>query len=185
MKIEETTLVGCYIIEPKVFRDQRGEFFETYNKSTFQEFAGIEKEFVQDNQSISKKGVLRGLHFQEGEHAQAKLVRVVQGSILDVCVDLRYNSKTFGSHIAVVLDSKENKQIYVPKGFAHGFLTLSEEAIVNYKCDNLYNKSSENGIIYNDVDLNIDWTFNGTTPILSEKDLMLPTLQQLLNERED
>ena len=177
MKVEETRLKGCYIITPRIFEDFRGEFFESFNKQKFQELTGVETTFVQDNQSVSKKGVLRGLHFQAGNYTQAKLVRVVQGEVLDVCVDLRESSETFGKYFSVVLDTKAQQQLYIPKGFAHGFLTLSERAIFHYKCDNYYHKESECGIIYNDKTLNIDWGISENNVIISEKDEKLPTFQ--------
>jgi len=183
MKVEETKLKGCLVLTPKVFKDSRGLFYESYNKQRFKESAGIDANFVQDNQSVSKKGTLRGLHFQIGEFAQAKLVRVVQGKILDVCVDLRQNSDTFGEHFSIILDSEEGKQLFIPKGFAHGFLTLSESAIFHYKCDAYYHKESERGIIYNDTVLNIDWNSPKKNLSLSEKDMLLPTLKDALREK--
>ncbi len=179
MKLEETRFNGCYLISQETFKDKRGEFLESFNVAKFKELTGIETAFVQDNQSISKKNVLRGLHFQEGDHAQAKLVRVVHGKVLDVCVDLRQDHATFGQHLSIILDSGSNRQLYVPKGFAHGFLTLSESAIVSYKCDAYYDKSSEGGIIFNDSTLNIDWGIPHDQVILSDKDEQLPTFENL------
>ncbi|MEW4922374.1 dTDP-4-dehydrorhamnose 3,5-epimerase [Algibacter sp. 2305UL17-15] len=180
MEIENTSLNGCFIINSKVFKDNRGSFFETFNRDIFKKVTGITTDFVQDNQSTSKKGVLRGLHFQKGDYAQAKLIRVVKGKVLDVCVDLRPNSPSFGKHFKVILDAIENKQIYVPRGFAHGFLTLEEQTTLTYKCDNYYNKASEGGIIFNDDTLNIDWEFPFEKMILSDKDMVLPTFQSIL-----
>jgi len=157
MMVEETYLKGCFIIKPRVFSDARGAFFESFNKQQFEALTGIKSNFVQDNQSISQKGTLRGLHLQVGDYKQAKLVRVISGKVLDVCVDLRKDSKTFGKHFSIILDSKDNKQVYIPRDFAHGFLSLSNDVVFSYKCDNYYNKASERGVIYNDTTLNIDW----------------------------
>jgi len=179
MRIEETYLKGSYIITPKVFQDSRGEFFESFNKRVFEKETGVHLEFVQDNQSISFQNALRGLHFQTGPYEQAKLVRVVQGEVLDICVDLRKDSETFGNHFSIILNGEDNKQLFIPKGFAHGFLTLSESAIFCYKCDQYYNQESEKGIIYNDEDLNIDWEIREEKVLLSEKDKNLPTFKSL------
>ena len=177
MKFIETKLKGCFILEPKIIKDERGYFMESFNEKTFQEGIGQKVTFVQDNQSFSTKGVLRGLHYQCGEHAQAKLVRVLQGEVLDVAVDLRPDSKTYGQYEAVVLSEENQLQFFIPRGFAHGFLVLSETATFFYKCDNLYNKESEAGLIYNDETLNIIWNFPFKDLIISDKDLVLPTLQ--------
>lgn len=177
MKFIETKLKGCFILEPKIITDERGYFMESFNAKTFQEGVGQEVTFVQDNQSFSSKGVLRGLHYQCGEHAQAKLVRVLQGEVLDVAVDLRPNSPTFGQYEAVLLSGENQKQFFVPRGFAHGFLVLSETATFFYKCDNFYNKESEGGFMYNDKTVNIDWNFPIDKLIISEKDMVLPTLE--------
>ena len=177
MRVKQTYLKGCFVISPKVIKDERGHFFESFNKNLFKELTGVSANFVQDNQSKSSKGVLRGFHYQTGEYAQAKLVRVITGRVLDVCVDLRLNSKTFGKHFAIVLDDIENKQLYIPRGFAHGFLVLKDDTIFTYKCDNFYNKSSEKGILYNDVSINIDWNFPADKLILSSKDKNLPTFE--------
>ena len=177
MKFIETKLKGCFILEPKIIKDERGYFMESFNEKTFQEGIGQKVTFVQDNQSFSTKGVLRGLHYQCGEHAQAKLVRVLQGEVLDVAVDLRPDSKTYGQYESVVLSAENQLQFFMPRGFAHGFLVLSETATFFYKCDNLYNKESEAGLIYNDETLNINWNFPFKDLIISEKDLVLPTLQ--------
>ncbi|HRV54989.1 MAG: dTDP-4-dehydrorhamnose 3,5-epimerase [Mangrovimonas sp.] len=181
MQVEETFLKGCYVVTPKVYRDERGYFFESFNKTYFEEQTGLTVSFVQDNQSLSSKGVLRGLHFQEGDYAQAKLVRVVKGKVLDVCVDLRKESTTFGQHFSIVLDDKEHKQLYIPKGFAHGFLVLEDQTIFSYKCDDFYHKESERGIIYNDPDIGISWDLPTNELILSERDRKLPTFKSYLN----
>lgn len=175
MKIQTTKLKDCFIIEPSVFNDSRGVFFESFNKKAFYQHTGLSIEFVQDNQSESSFGVLRGLHYQTGKMAQAKLVRAIQGKVLDAVVDLRKDSETFGQHISVILDSTERKQLFVPRGFAHGFITLSDRSIFSYKCDNYYDKASEGGIIYNDATLSIDWHLSKKDFIISEKDLQLPT----------
>ena len=179
MRVEETHLKGCFVVTPKVIKDQRGYFFESFNKAQFEAKTGIITNFVQDNQSQSAKGVLRGLHFQTGELSQAKLVRVITGQVLDVCVDLRKESPTFGKHFSIVLDAFEHKQLYIPKGFAHGFLVLEDDTIFSYKCDNYYNKVSEKGIIYSDKELNIDWNFSEEDLILSEKDLKLSNFETI------
>lgn len=179
MNVIETKLKGCFIIEPRVFNDDRGYFFESYNKVSFDKAVGTEVNFVQDNESFSTKGVLRGLHFQKGDFSQAKLVRVTQGKVLDVAVDLRPNSGTFLQVETVVLSSENKKQLFVPRGFAHGFIVLSDTVVFNYKCDNLYNKTSEGGIIYNDSTLNIDWVLDSSEFIVSEKDKILPTVKDL------
>lgn len=178
MTIEETYLKDCFVITPKVFNDERGYFFETFNKNIFKKETGIDPNFVQDNQSKSNLGVLRGLHFQTGEFAQAKLVRVVKGSVLDVCVDVREDSATYGKYFSLILDDKKHQQLYIPRGFAHGFVVLEDNTIFSYKCDNFYNKSSESGIIYNDVALNIDWGIPEERLIISEKDKGLPALRE-------
>ena len=176
MIFHPTKLKDCFIIEPKIISDQRGYFMESYNQKTFQNGIGQEINFVQDNQSFSSKGVLRGLHYQTGQHAQAKVVRVLQGEVLDVAVDIRPDSETYGQYEAVVLSGENQKQFFVPRGFAHGFLVLSETATFFYKCDNLYNKESEGGIIYNDKNIGINWGFSESDLIISEKDEQLPTL---------
>ena len=176
MQVTETKLSGCFIIEPRVFKDERGYFFESFNQKGFEKSTGIKVNFVQDNQSFSSYGVVRGLHFQKGEHAQAKLVRVIQGKVLDVAVDLREHSKTYGQHVAVALSEENNKQLFVPRGFAHGFSVLSDTALFFYKCDNYYNKESEGGILYNDPNLNIDWQLPEEHIQVSEKDLVLINL---------
>ncbi|WP_452225464.1 dTDP-4-dehydrorhamnose 3,5-epimerase [Lacinutrix chionoecetis] len=177
MNVFETNLKGCFIIEPNIFNDKRGYFFESFNNLKFQELTKTKTVFVQDNESYSTRGVLRGLHYQTGPHAQAKLVRAVQGKILDVVVDLRKDSKTFGEHFSIELSGTNKKQLFVPRGFAHGFVVLSDTAIFSYKCDNYYNKHSEEGVIYNDPDLNIDWQLLESELIVSEKDIELPTFK--------
>ncbi len=179
MKVEATQLKDCYIIHDTVFEDSRGYFFESFNQQTFEKFTGLNVSFVQDNQSKSSKGVLRGLHFQQGEHAQAKLVRVLQGKVLDVAVDIRPGSPTFGQHIAVELTAENRLQFFVPRGFAHGFIVLEDDTVFFYKCDNFYNKASEGGLMYNDADLNIDWILKEEELILSDKDRTNATLQEL------
>ncbi|MFV0540443.1 MAG: dTDP-4-dehydrorhamnose 3,5-epimerase [Aestuariibaculum sp.] len=179
MHVVETKLKGCFIIQPTIFNDSRGYFFESFNQEKFNKAVGQNINFVQDNESFSSKGVLRGLHFQTGVYAQAKLVRVVKGKVLDVAVDIRKKSITFGQHISVELSADNKKQLFVPRGFAHGFVVLSDTAIFSYKCDNFYNKEAEKGIIYNDKDLNIDWQLKNEDFIISDKDLILPKLSEL------
>lgn len=168
MNFIETEIEGLIIVEPKVFKDDRGYFFESFNKATFQN-SGIDEQFVQDNQSLSQKGVLRGLHFQKPPFAQAKLVNVIKGAVLDVVVDLRKSSKTYGKHFSIELSEQNKTMLFIPKGFAHGFACLENDTIFSYKCSNVYNKDSEDAILWNDVDLNINWSISH--PILSEKDL--------------
>lgn len=174
MPFIQTKIDGVVIFEPKVFKDDRGYFFESYNEKLFSA-NGITSKFIQDNQSYSKYGIIRGLHYQKGEFSQAKLVRVIKGEVLDVAVDLRLNSSTFGEYISVKLTADNYNQLYIPRGFAHGFSVLSEDAIFSYKCDNYYNKESEGGIIFNDKDLNIDWQINLKEAIVSAKDIELPS----------
>lgn len=176
MKVQSTPLEGCLIIEPNVFVDERGFFLESFNQQKFADQTGANAIFVQDNQSYSTKGVLRGLHLQKGGSAQAKLVRVVQGEVLDVAVDLRKGSKTFGQHFSIRLSDKNNLQLLVPRGFAHGFVVLSDYAIFQYKCDNYYDKPAEAGVHYADPDLAIDWILPHDQLIVAEKDLQLPNL---------
>ena len=170
MKLTNTNLEGCFILEPNVYDDERGSFFESFNKKKFQEITGLDIQFVQDNQSVSEKGVIRGLHFQTGDFTQAKLVRVIKGKVLDVAVDVRNDSKTFGQHFSIELSEENNKQLFVPRGFLHGFSVLEDNTIFAYKCDNYYNKESEIGILYNDSDLNIDWHLKKEEIVLSQKD---------------
>lgn len=168
-----TKIKDVVVFEPRIFTDDRGYFFETYNEKLFND-NGIAAKFVQDNQSKSSYGVIRGLHFQKGEHAQAKLVRVLQGRVLDVAVDLRKGSETYGKHVAVELSDVNNLQLFIPRGFAHGFSVLSRTAVFAYKCDNLYCKESEGGIDCNDPDLGIDWQIPAEDRVLSEKDKLHP-----------
>ncbi|MCG8474408.1 MAG: dTDP-4-dehydrorhamnose 3,5-epimerase [Cytophagales bacterium] len=171
MNVSTTEISGLLIFEPRVFEDERGYFFESYKKDLLRD-AGLAEEFVQDNQSFSTAGVVRGLHFQREPFAQGKLVRVIQGKVLDVAVDLRKNSPTFGKHHSVVLDSIKHNMFYIPPGFAHGFATL-EDSVFSYKCTNYYNKASESGILWNDPDLDIEWEIE--QPLVSPKDQALPS----------
>lgn len=173
MDIEQTGLKDCIIIKPRIFEDTRGYFFESFNQAAFEEKTGLSGNFVQDNQSFSTYGVIRGLHAQNGEFAQAKLVRVLKGEVLDVAVDNRPHSPTYGKHFSIKLSAENNLQLYVPRGFLHGFSVLSETAEFFYKCDNFYNKASEIGVLYNDQDLKIDWLIPTEDESISEKDLML------------
>lgn len=181
MQCIETGLSGCVILEPKIIRDERGYFMESFNEKTFAAVSGQEVHFVQDNQSHSTQGVLRGLHYQCGEHAQAKLVRVIHGEVLDVAVDIRPESPTYGKHVAVHLSADNQRQLFIPRGFAHGFLVLSSTATFFYKCDNFYDKESEGGILYNDPDLGIDWQLPLDRVMVSEKDKNLPTFKNARN----
>ena len=178
MKIKETPLKDCYILEPAVFEDGRGYFYEKFNEKQFEEATGLNGHFVQDNISKSSYGVLRGLHLQKGEHAQAKLVSCLEGKVLDVAVDLRPDSPTFGKWYSIELTAENKLQLYVPRGFGHGFSVLSKTAVFSYKCDNFYNKESEGGVLWNDSDLNIDWQLPKTDVILSEKDLVMPAFSK-------
>jgi dTDP-4-dehydrorhamnose 3,5-epimerase len=177
MRIEDIFIPGIKVIYPRVFEDSRGYFYESYNKQSFID-AGITEEFVQSNQSLSEKGVLRGLHFQIPPFAQSKLVRVIQGSVLDVAVDIRVNSPTYGKHFSIELNASNKTMLYIPVGFAHGFLTLENNTLFSYKCGGFYNKSAESGLMWNDPDINIEW--NIENPILSDKD----TQNSLLNKFE-
>lgn len=178
MKFIETKLKGCFILEPSIFKDDRGYFLESYNEERFNEGIGKKVKFVQDNQSFSIYGVIRALHYQIGEHAQAKLVRVLSGKVLDVAIDLRKDSPTFGQHVAIELSSENKKQLFIPRGFGHGFSVLSETAEFFYKCDNFYNKASEGGIVYNDLTLKIKWQISEIDIKVSDKDLVLPTFNE-------
>lgn len=169
MEVIETNIKGLLIIKPKVFADPRGYFFESYNADSFKQH-GITVNFVQDNQSLSSTGVLRGLHFQAPPFDQGKLVRVINGAVLDVAVDIRKNSPTYGQHVTIELTEENKTMFYIPPGFAHGFLTLKDNTIFSYKCTNVYNKASEGCVLWNDKDLNINWDVKN--PILSEKDLI-------------
>jgi len=182
MKKTNTPLQDCFIITPQVFKDERGYFFESYNQTKFEVLLGKKIFFVQDNESLSQQGTLRGLHMQKGEFAQAKLVRAISGEILDVVVDMRKKSPTFGQYFSVILSSENKKQLFIPRGFAHGFITLSETAVFAYKCDNYYAKNAEIGIMYNDKDLAIDWQYDLNKIILSDKDKNNITLQEFINE---
>lgn len=183
MTVKNSNLKDCFIIHPRVFEDDRGYFYESYNKQGFKKQTGLDIDFVQDNQSQSSKGVLRGLHFQVGDYEQAKLVRVIKGSVLDVCVDLRENSETYLKHFSLILSEENKKQLFVPRGFAHGFLVLEDNTIFSYKCDNYYHKESERGIIYNDPDLAIDWGFENSQLLISDKDKVLPSLEKYQKQR--
>ncbi|HMU47117.1 MAG TPA: dTDP-4-dehydrorhamnose 3,5-epimerase [Chitinophagaceae bacterium] len=180
MPFQETDIPGLLIFEPNVFEDSRGYFFESYNEHLFRQ-QGIDIRWVQDNQSSSSYGVIRGLHYQLPPHAQTKLVRVLRGKILDVVVDIRKDSPTYGKSFSKVLSAKNIRQLFIPKGFAHGFSVLSEKAEVLYKCDGFYNKKSEGGILYNDPALNIDWRIPAGAAIVSEKDKQLPFLADCKN----
>lgn len=178
MNIRTTEIEGLIILEPKVFGDERGYFFESFSQREFEEKV-CKTTFVQDNESKSGYGVLRGLHFQESPYAQAKLVRVVKGKVLDVAVDIRENSPTFGKHVSVELSGENKRQLFIPQGFAHGFVVLGEEAVFQYKCDNYYTPQAEGGILWNDPDLNIDWKIPVEDIILSEKDKKNALLKNL------
>ncbi|MBD0297366.1 MAG: dTDP-4-dehydrorhamnose 3,5-epimerase [Flavisolibacter sp.] len=173
MQFYTTSIDGLIIIEPKVYEDSRGYFYESYHQQLFKN-NGIDMLFVQDNQSLSSYGVIRGLHYQLNPQAQAKLVRVLEGAILDVAVDIRRNSPTYGQHFPIELSAENKKQLFIPEGFAHGFSVLSETAVVLYKCNRFYHKQSEAGIRYDDVSLNIDWKVEPDKAIISEKDKLLP-----------
>ena len=171
MKGTETILQGCFILEPEVFSDERGYFFESYNRDKLEAILGYSPKFVQDNQSQSVFGVVRGLHMQAGAFSQAKLVRVLEGAVIDVAVDVRAESATFGQSVSVELSAENKKQLFIPRGFLHGFSVISETAIFFYKCDSSYNKSSENGVHPLDAELNIDWKVAADQMVISEKDL--------------
>lgn len=179
MKTIETEIQGLFIIEPDVCVDSRGYFFESFNKRRFEEQTGIRADFVQDNESRSTYGVVRGLHFQKPPHAQAKLVRVISGRVLDVAVDLREGSPTYGRHVAVELSGENHRQVFIPKGFAHGFSVLSEEAVFQYKCDGYYAPEAEGAVAWDDPDLAIDWRIPADDIKLSEKDRKHPRLSQM------
>ena len=178
MKVKSTPLKNCYIIEPTVFEDDRGYFYEKFNEQKFEQLTGMNGHFVQDNVSKSSYGVLRGLHLQKGDMAQAKLVSCLEGKVWDVAVDLREDSPTFGQWFGVELSAENRLQFYIPRGFAHGFSVLSPTAVFAYKCDNFYNKESEGGIIWNDAELGIDWKLPMSDIILSEKDKVQKTFQE-------
>jgi dTDP-4-dehydrorhamnose 3,5-epimerase len=179
MKVTKTNLEGCFIIEPQIFGDERGYFFESFNKEKFKKLTNLDIEFLQDNEAFSNRGVLRGLHFQKGDSAQAKLVRVVKGEVLDVAVDIRPGSKTYGEHVSIILSEKNKKQLFVPRGFAHGYSVLEDNTVFSYKCDNYYCPNHEGGIVFNDEDLNIDWVLNKEEVLLSLKDNKLMPFKEL------
>lgn len=182
MNFIKTTIDGVLIVEPKIFEDSRGYFFESYNETEFAQ-NGIPNKFVQDNQSKSSYGVIRGLHCQLGKHAQAKLVRVLEGKVLDVAVDIRKNSQTFGKYVAVELSADNKRQLFIPRGFLHGFSVLSKTAIFAYKCDNFYCKEAEFGIRYDDEEIGIDWKIPADKVIISEKDRQANNLKDISDER--
>lgn len=177
MKFTEQKIKGVWVVEPKVFTDERGYFMESYKQNLFEQNIG-KVDFIQDNESKSTKGVLRGMHYQKGEHSQAKLVRVLQGTVLDVVVDIRKSSPTFGQYVAVELSAENKKQLFVPRCFAHGFLVLSDEAVFSYKVDNLYSPEHDASILWNDSQINIDWGVDTNSLILSAKDLAARTLAE-------
>ena len=180
MPFIETEFKGLQIFEPRVFADSRGYFFESFNKQAFAQ-AGIVTEFVQDNESRSQRGVLRGLHYQLNPNAQAKLIRVVEGEVLDVVVDIRVGSPTYGRSFSLLVSAENKKQLFIPRGFAHGFVVLSDTCIFQYKCDNYYSKESEGGIHFNDPQLKIDWGFDLANAIVSDKDKVLPDFKNCIN----
>ena len=173
MKVTETFLKGCFVIEPTIYKDERGAFMESFNHQKFEAAIGAKVNFVQDNESVSKKGVVRALHMQKSPYSQAKLVRVVKGRVLDVAVDCRKDSPTFGKHFSIELSRENGKQLFIPRNFLHGFSTLEEDTIFNYKCDNYFFPESEDAVIFNDSDLKINWKIKQEEVILSEKDLKL------------
>lgn len=177
MNYIKTSIEGVWIIEPKVFNDQRGYFFEAWKQADFDEHIGRHVEFIQDNESKSSYGVLRGLHYQKGEWSQAKLVRVIKGRVLDVAVDIRKSSPTFGQHVAVELSDENKRQFFIPRGFAHGFLVLSDEAIFTYKVDNVYAPQAEAGIRWNDETIAVEWAIDPKDVVTSEKDLNAASLK--------
>lgn len=178
MVVTETAIEGVKIVEPQVFGDSRGWFVEQYNAERYKA-AGIDVDFVQDNESFSSKGVVRGLHWQAGEHCQAKLVRVVRGAVWDVAVDIRKGSPTFGKHVSVVLTGENKKQFFIPRGFAHGFIVLEDNTLFSYKCDNLYCKEADRGMLFSDPELKIDWPKVDVELNLSEKDREHPCLKDI------
>jgi dTDP-4-dehydrorhamnose 3,5-epimerase len=182
MRAVLSPLVDCYVIHDNLIGDDRGYFFESYNRHTFREQTGLDVDFVQDNQSSSQKGVIRGLHFQRGDHAQAKLVRVLQGSVLDVAVDIRKGSPTYGKSFSIELSENNQTQLFIPRGFAHGFEVLSDQAVFFYKCDNFYNKAADAGIVYSDPALNIPWQTPESSRILSPKDITQPLLSDIADD---
>ncbi len=177
--IEKTDFEGLFVLNPNIFFDKRGFFYEFYNQNKFFEQTGLKIDFIQDNLAQSSKGVLRGLHFQKGEFAQAKLVSVLRGKVLDVAVDIRKNSKTFGKYFSIILSEENKKQLFIPRGFAHGYFSLQDDTLFFYKIDNVYNKASEGGIRFNDKDLNIDWQTGNIDVLVSEKDKVLPFFKEI------
>ena len=177
MQVIKTALEGVLIIEPRIFKDARGYFFESYNKKAFDEAIGRKVDFVQDNESMSSRGVMRGLHFQRPPYTQAKLVRCVRGRVLDVAVDIRKGSPTYGQHVAVELSEDNHRQFFVPRGFAHGFAVLSDVAVFQYKCDNYYAPEADGGISIADESLGIDWQLDPSEALLSDKDMKHPLLK--------
>lgn len=181
MPFSKTEIQDLLIFEPRLFEDERGYFYESFSQKEFKEASGIDLPFVQDNHSFSKYGVLRGLHFQRPPHEQAKLIKVIQGEIYDIAVDLRKASSTFGKWLGFTLSAQNRKQLYIPRGFAHGFVVLSQTAEVLYKCDNFYAPQAEGGIVFNDKDLAIDWPINEVEIVVSQKDLKLPSFSDIKN----
>ena len=179
MNVIRTDIEGVFVIEPQVFGDERGSFFESFNAERFRALTGIEVAFVQDNESRSKRGVLRGLHFQREPHAQAKLVRVVQGRVLDVAVDIRPKSPTFGKYVMTELSGENHRQMFIPKGFAHGYVVLEDNTVFQYKCDEYYHPEYEGGIAWNDPQIGIEWVVPESEIILSDKDRKHPILSEL------
>jgi len=182
MKIIPTEINECFIVEPKILTDERGYFFESFNHKTFIQHTGLDIHFVQDNLSFSTKGVLRGLHYQVGEFAQAKLVQVLQGKVLDVAVDIRSKSPTFGKYVSVELSAENKRQFFIPKGFAHGFLVLSDTTLFHYKCDNFYNQKHERSLAFDDKTIAINWNFPKEKFIISEKDKNNSTFESLISD---
>jgi dTDP-4-dehydrorhamnose 3,5-epimerase len=180
MNLIKTKLDGLVVLKPTIFKDNRGYFMESYNQKNINKLLG-NINFIQDNESESSRGVLRGLHFQKPPYTQAKLVRCLKGSVLDVALDLRKDSKTYGMFETISLTEENKKQLFIPKGFAHGFIVLSKSAIFSYKVDNYYNSDSESGVLWSDLDLNIDWEINKNEIIVSEKDKNLPTFNEIIN----
>jgi dTDP-4-dehydrorhamnose 3,5-epimerase len=176
MQATQTPIPGLLIIQPDIFYDARGYFFESYNKEKFKQI-GIEADFLQDNQSLSAKGTLRGLHFQNPPFAQGKLLSVIKGSVMDVAVDIRKQSEFYGKYFSIILSGENKTMFWIPPGFAHGFVSLEDNTIFSYKCTQVYNKSSEGSLLWNDTDLNIDWNINA--PLISEKDLVAPSFAEL------
>jgi dTDP-4-dehydrorhamnose 3,5-epimerase len=184
LKVIETPIKDLFVIQPQVFNDSRGYFFESFNQKKFNELTNTNTQFVQDNQAFSTYGVLRGLHYQLNPFSQAKLVSVLHGKVLDVAVDVRKGSSTFGKHFSIELSDENKTQLFVPRGFAHGYVVLSETAHFFYKCDNFYSKENEGGIAFNDASLNIDWQIDLSKAILSDKDIILPSVENAKNNFE-